>query len=71
MVVGGIAVLLLVLAFWWGGWAGEAAFVLGTVILMIDGLVALVCQVRRDAGVATRRWVGVVPYLTTGWRWPC
>jgi hypothetical protein len=49
--IGLIAVFLIVLTFWWNGWAGEAAFLLGVAILMIDGLVALVCRIRRDTYV--------------------
>lgn len=49
--IGLIAVFLIILAFWWNGWAGETAFVLGVATLMIDGSVALVCRIRRDTYV--------------------
>ena len=48
---GVLAIGLIVLAFLWDGWACEAALLLAVPILLADGLIVLVCRIRRDTYV--------------------
>jgi hypothetical protein len=45
--LGVLAVCLLVLAFSWGGWAGEAVFVVALALLVTLGVVLLACRAHR------------------------
>jgi hypothetical protein len=52
------AACLVILAFLWGGWAGEAALMLAVALLIAGGIIALLCRIHRTTEARRREVLG-------------